>query len=300
MGTPKIQPNQQGLRSLGKGTVSFDRAVFDQKYSQRPFRVRHDLANHPLFEIERLAKLAESLPSRRVEWNSGNLPVSVAPNTTPSNGLSAVETLHNIHRCESWIVLKHVQLDPDYDALLSECLRSFEPALHARGIKMLRPCGFIFASSPGATTPCHLDPESNFLLQVRGSKTLSALERNDESVVGQHDLERFTAGGDRNVELSEEARRRAIPFEIHPGDGVHVPLHSPHFVENGPEVSVSFSVTFQTEITDRERGVLWMNHRLRALGLQPNPPGASESSDRAKLALFRGLRGVRRLLRGES
>lgn len=300
MGAPKIQRNEADLRPVPQGAVSFNGDTFGRDYSQHPFRVTHSLAAHPLFALDRLAALAEALPARRMEWNSGALPLSVGPDETPSNGMGAVETLRNIHHCNSWIVLKHVQLDPVYGDLLSECLQSFEPALAERGIQMLRPCGFIFASSPHATTPCHLDPESNFLLQVRGNKTLSALPRNDASVIDQGALERFTAGGDRNVQLGEEDLQRAARYDLHPGEGLHVPLHSPHFVENGPDVSISFSVTFQTKTTDRERGVLWMNHHLRSLGIRPRPPGRSVGGDRAKLALFRGLRGVRRLLRDEA
>jgi len=38
---------------------------------------------------------------------------------------------------------------------------------------------FIFVSSPEAVTPLHMDPEHNFLLQVRGLKTLHLFDPND-------------------------------------------------------------------------------------------------------------------------
>ncbi|WP_145197880.1 transcription factor [Planctomycetes bacterium Poly30] len=297
MGIRRIQRSHSTLRAVGSPRITFPEALFHSCHGVTPFPVQHDLVDHPLFDIERLASLAASLPAHRVEWNAGDLPASVRRDDVRSNGLSAVETLRSIHRCGSWIVLKHVQLDRDYARLLHECLSPIQAALGVQGLSLSRPVGFIFVSSPGATTPCHLDPESNFLLQVRGTKSISTLPRLDPRFVLLEELERFTVGGDRHVQLEDSALAEAVGHELSPGDGLHVPIHAPHFVVNGPAVSVSFSLTFQTEATDRERGVLWMNHRLRSLGLEPTPPGTSNALDLAKLTLFKGLRSARRVLR---
>ena len=58
-----------------------------------------------------------------------------------------------------------------------------------------------------------------------------------------------------------------------PGDGVHVPVTAPHWVKNGPEVSVSFSITFQTRASERRGIVYRVNHALRQRGLKPPPVG---------------------------
>ena len=43
--------------------------------------------------------------------------------------------------------------------------------------------GFIFVSSPGSVTPYHIDPERNFLLQVRGNKTMHMFDGSDRSLL---------------------------------------------------------------------------------------------------------------------
>lgn len=277
--------------------LGVDGAAFAHSFGVEPFCIQHSLCDHPLFRIDRLVQLATTLPPNRVEWNAGRVGVTLDPSATPSNGLSPEETVRRIEECDSWLVLKHVQSDAAYRQLLDDCLEDLAPHLSPLSIEMFRPQGFIFVSSPGATTPLHVDPENNFLLQVGGTKTLSAFDRSDRSVASQRDLERFAAGGHRNLEAPANGLDGATSFELGPGDGLHVPLHAPHFVRNGPGVSVSFSVTFQTKASDRERAVLWMNDKVRRVGLRPRPMGSSRAVDGWKHTLFRGLRGVKGLLR---
>jgi len=63
-------------------------------------------------------------------------------------------------------------------------------------------------------------------------------------------------------------------FELTAGAGLHFPEVAPHWVRNGDEVSVSFSVTFRTPASERQRIVFCANADLRARGLNPMPTGA--------------------------
>src|SRR5205823_7433879 len=121
----------------------------------------------------RVLELARALPERFVEYNAGAVPVGVRPEETPRTGLSAEETIRRIQECGSWMVLKRVEQDPEYGALLDRCLDGI--AAHARGVAppMQRREGFIFLSSPGAVTPFHIPPEDNSPLQIRGRKPVS-------------------------------------------------------------------------------------------------------------------------------
>ena len=47
----------------------------------------------------------------------------------------------------------------------------------------------------------------------------------------------------------------------------------PHWVQNGPEASVSLSITFHTPVNKRKIGVHAFNAKLRRIGLKPAPPG---------------------------
>ena len=60
----------------------------------------------------------------------------------------------------------------------------------------------------------------------------------------------------------------------------------PHWVVNGPDVSVSFSVTFHTQAIIRNKILHGGNARLRRLGFHPAPPGRRPRLDRVKYAAY--------------
>src|SRR5262245_33573324 len=91
-------------------------------FGRVPFALSHRLAGHPLLELPRLAKLAQELPQAQVEYNPGDVPVSLDPKRTPRNGLSPEETVRRIEECKSWLVLKNPGIFPEYAELLEDCL----------------------------------------------------------------------------------------------------------------------------------------------------------------------------------
>ncbi len=277
--------------------LTIDEAVFREHFPLRHFRISHHLVDHPLFTLERLLRLARVLPSQSVEYFSGAAAVSQNPSTTPVNGLSLEETVRTIDVAGSWVALKYVERDPEYHDLLVECVR--ELSAHSEG---LRPGthqleAYIFLSSPGAVTPYHFDPEHNFLLQIRGWKEMHTWTL-EQAGITQIDVERTHQGGHRNQPLRDEIAPLAAVFTLRPGDGLHVPVYSPHWVKNGDEVSVSFSVTFRSRRIARDAAIHWMNGRLRRFGLSPRPPGEAAVRDAAKYWTARALKkaegGLRR------
>ncbi|HET9413352.1 MAG TPA: cupin-like domain-containing protein, partial [Pseudolabrys sp.] len=157
---------------------------------------------------------------------------------------------------------------------------------------------FVFVSSPDAVTPYHIDHECNFLLQIVGTKTVRMLPPNDPTVIQEADLERFYAGGSRNLlRLDSQTEAKASTFELTPGLGLHFPVTAPHWVKNGPAVSISFSITFRTSHSDRREILYRINHKLRTLGLDPTPVGRSQSSDNIKYGLFNAARTLVKAVR---
>ena len=77
------------------------------------------------------------------------------------------------------------------------------------------------------------------------------------------------------------------------GDGLHFPVAAPHWVQNGPEVSISFSITFQTKDSADRKSLHRLNKQLRKFGLRPSNVGASPWRDRAKLAVVNGIRAAK-------
>jgi hypothetical protein len=274
--------------------LQVDPEIFSAYFDKKPFHVRHALANHPLFSLERLMKLAQELPEAFVEYNAGALPVGARPYQTPRNGLSPQETVRRIAENGSWMVFKRVEQDAAYGELLDHCLDDLAP----RAPKMFRREGFIFISSPGATTPFHLDPEHNFLLQIRGTKTVSMWDREDRFVLPNAELEKFySAFVHRNLPWRDVFQTTAWVVGLEPGQGLHFPVAVPHWVKNGPEVSISFSITFRSAGSARRELLYRGNARLRKLGLSPRPPGESILRDTTKHAAFAAADKLRALLK---
>jgi len=266
--------------------------VFSADFNRRPFQIKHDLADHPAFTLERLVEFARKLPAEAVEYNAGDLPLTQDPTKTPRTGLSVEETIQRITECKSWMVLKRVEVDAMYKQVLDDCLDQIEPL--APGMRTRR--AFIFISSPGSVTPYHIDHEYNFLLQIRGTKQMTIF---DPSVLTEEAIERFYRGEHRNLVFDQGLADKAQAFDLVPGEGVHVPVNAPHYVLNGPAASVSFSITFRTPEGDRRSAVYQVNDRLRRFGLTPRPVGSTPLVDRAKYlgyALYE--RAQKRLGRG--
>ena len=251
-------------------------------FDRRPFKIGHSLAGCELLLLPRLIALARELPEQSVEYSSANIPLSQDYLKTPRNGLSIEQTLEAIERCESWMVLKNVEQSAPYKELLSTCLAQVEPITSATFPGMCVQEAFIFVSSPNAVTPYHFDPEHNFLLQIRGTKTVAVFDRADRTIVTEAQLEAMASGAHRNLPFKEEFHAREQLFQLTPGEGVHIPTLAPHWVRNGPEVSVSFSITFRSIASLRQSAIYRTNARLRKLGLSPKPPADGGLADLAK------------------
>jgi hypothetical protein len=139
------------------------------------------------------------------------------------------------------------------------------------------------------TTPYHIDHESNFLFQIRGSKHISLHEPDDRDVVPDDQLERFYTGDFEAAEYRPELQSRGTVFHLVPGTVVHHPPLAPHWVHNGNDVSVSVSVGFSLRPLDRRARVYQINHYLRRAGLTPTPPGRSTLRDSLKMAAIGAL-----------
>jgi hypothetical protein len=285
-----------GLPSL----LDIDGKTFRAGFNRAPFLIRHHLAGHPSFSLRRLIELANRLPEEKIKYNGADISVATGLYEGPRTGLSVRETIQQIEECRSWMVINNVELDPEYRQLLDRCLDEVQLFSESIDPGMFRREGFIFISSPGSVTPFHMDPEYNFLLQIRGQKQISIWNSEDRSVLPEIALEKYFSDVDRQIVFREEYQQKATVFNLTPGAGLHFPIVAPHWVLNGDEVSVSFSITFHTPASERRRAVYCANADLRGKGLNPRPPGASAFRDLAKYYGFRARRGLKRALGGNN
>ncbi len=270
-----------------------DLGSFDALYPESPGIVQHTLADHPMFGLESLAELAARLDPATVEYNRGDLPTGVDPASIPGNGLSIADTIRDIETNGSWMVLKFVERDPAYGALLKATLDELLPVVTPRTGAMHQLEAFIFLSSPNSVTPLHFDPEHNILLQLRGTKTMTVFPQTDEEIAPGDAHERFYQGlAHRNLPWRDDYAARGKAFALNPGDGMYVPVMAPHWVQNGPGVSISFSVTWRSDWTYAVADAHALNAMLRKTGLNPARPARYPEQNRAKALAWRAMRRV--------
>lgn len=274
--------------------------MIGDKMPIKTFRLKHALSEHPLFKLERLARLAATLPADQVEFN-GPVQVNQDPKLTPQNGLSAEETVRRIEDCQSWMVIKNCEADPEYKALLDACLD--QVAEQTGGVMggAKKRQAFIFVTSPNNVVPLHMDPEYNFLLQVRGTKRMSLFDYKNATIVSEEQLELYP-GKHRNLTYRDEFEAVATQQHLEPGDSIFVPLFDPHWVQNGPDVSVSFSITWHTDHSLRMVKLSYVNAGLRRLGMPQASIGVHPALDSIKVVAYDvarfGYDLVKRLLGG--
>jgi hypothetical protein len=273
--------------------LELDRDTCIDAIARREFGIHHNLADHPLLSLEAIAKLADALPPGAVERHEAKQPLLV-PGGCPDLSGPPSETVRTIETNGRWMVLWNLEQIAAYGRLLDEILDEVVPFLPAREGGMGRREVFLFLSAPNAVTPVHFDPEHNFLLQIRGSKEIN-VGRFPDIAWERREFDRYHAGGHRNL---EEIPPVSSKFLMRPGDGVYMYPWAPHWVFNGPSVSISLSITFRTRRSQRIEYVHLLNGHLRRYGLSPLPAGESEFVDRVKavLATFVAwlIRGCRR------
>lgn len=265
------------------------KADFAASYPEGAHKLKHGLDQHPLMDLEMLAQLGELLPESSIEYNRGDLPVGVEgkPGAT---GLTIGETIRNIAKANSWAVLKNIEQEASYRRLLEELLDELRPLIEPRTGRMMKLQGFIFISSPHAVTPYHFDPEHNILLQLRGSKTMTIFPAGSSRYAADTVHEQYHLGGARELKWQEEFAEEGMPFSIAPGEALYVPVMSPHHVKNGPEPSISFSITWRSEWSFAEADARALNGLLRKWGFDPKPPKRWPGRNTAKAIAWRVLR----------
>lgn len=274
------------------------KAAFAEAYPRQCCKLNHDLRDAPLLSLEALAGLAGTLPSQSIEYNPGTLPIGIAPQDVPASELGVVETIRNIGKSGSWVVLKRIEQVPAYAALLDRILDELLDVVVPRTGAMMQREGFIFVSSPGAVTPFHFDPEHNILLQLSGTKTMTVFSVEDEEISPPEVHEAFHMGKHhRNLAWQEDFASRGQAITIAPGEAIHVPVKAPHWVQVGPdEPSISLSITWRSEWSYAEADARAFNRAVRRLGISPRSPAPFPARNMGKALAWRAASRMGSLL----
>jgi Cupin-like domain len=280
-------------------SVAGDREAARQRLHAEPFMIKHNLAQSPLFEAHNLVLIAQEALSRPGDSyvDAGDASITDKWGKIPIPEMSADQIISRIEHAKAWVILKHVEKDPRYAAVLNEFAGFVRDLAGPAEVKnILNPEMLVIVSSPNRITPFHFDAEINFLVQVQGSKEVWICDPADRSILSESDVEDYYAGNHAAGQFKPEVEAKAKRVVLNPGDGVHIPSHAAHWIKNGDGMSVSLSLNF--EFPPWRANVYKANHLLRKIGITPTPPGKSPSQDALKSHLpMQGLWRVKDAIR---
>jgi len=249
------------------------------------FRFHHGLNGHSSMSLTEIRKLLEQMLAERrfdqVFYKTG-ASMRNARNSDPESAEDVIKVMENLNTAGAWLRLTRVdevtsQFNDIVEQFYEELSDLYQQDIKARTLKTFVT---LFISSPRAYTNYHLDHTWNFLLQISGRKTVHLYDPSDPQVLTQSDKEGWYM---QEPMISPRAHEKDIVYDLDPGDGVHHPVNAPHWVQNGPEVSISLSLGLCLHSSNRDAKVYQANYVLRKLGFDPTPPRRSEMRDSMKV-----------------
>jgi hypothetical protein len=270
---------------------------FDDAFPGEPMPFVHDLHRDDRLTVASVADLADRLPRRSVIADTAAQPLLVPQGGPPRGALERPgDVIRDLRNANAWLTLLNVEADPGMAEIMNAHLDQLESGMIARWGnkrgKMHRRVAFIFVSSPNSVTPVHFDIEHSLLMQVSGCKTVS-IGRYESDAVRRHEFDRYWDGSHGRIEALPS---EVAAYTLTPGRGVYIPPGTPHWVHNGPDNSLSVTLTYFTAATVRENRIEDFNSYLRRRHMKPREPGRSAAVDTAKICAM-GVWAIGRRLR---
>lgn len=269
--------------------VECERGLCERDINVRPFELAHTLREHPLLQLQAITELAETMSHRSKEDVSFNQGVIETRDTAPDRGHRArdfaARLLRFMEEADASVVLRHVERYDGYrqimEATVLDLLSLAGPAASA----MLRDVAcfesILLVTSPRRVTEYHIDSDCSWVFQIAGTKSVHLFNRTDKEIIPDDELEKFYAVDRRSPRYKPEFESRATVSTLGPGSGLQIPVNTPHWLLNGPEISISLNVVFHLK-DSANAGLYRANHYLRKVGLMPPAPGAYPALDRVK------------------
>jgi mannose-6-phosphate isomerase-like protein (cupin superfamily) len=270
------QPPGQGLKTIGQ-------IPFDDAFPERSVGFIQDLYLDDRLTLASVADLADRLPRRSVIADTAAQPLLVPQGGPPRGVLERPgDVIRDLQNANAWLTLLMVEEDPSMAELMNAQLDQLESGMSAKQgkrVKLRKRVAFVFVSSPNSVTPVHFDIEHSLLMQVSGSKTVS-VGRFENDAVRRHEFDRYWNGSHGRIETLQP---EVASYPMTPGRAVYIPPGTPHWVHNGPDISLSVTLTYFTAATVRENRVENFNAHLRRRHMNPREPGRSAAIDTAKV-----------------
>ncbi|MCW6052826.1 hypothetical protein K4039_22810 [Lyngbya sp. CCAP 1446/10] len=247
-------------------------------FPTQPFKFSYSIEDTSLLTLSEVVKAAAELPRHLVEYST--LPFQVKE-------LSYPDIVGLLSSTKSWIILRHLEHIPRYKSLMNQLLNKLMGSNIQLSNQYFNPASFIFVSSPNFVTPFHIDPEHNFLFQIIGEKQVLVNDASIDPIISSSEIEDYYADEcGYSLDFRSDYLSRLIPMTLRSNEGVYIPFTFPHMVFNGNDISISYSLTFRTKMSEHHRKVHLVNRALRLLGFRPRKYEVSGISDSLKYQLF--------------
>ena len=261
---------------------SIGQIPFDDAFPGRSLGFTHDLHLDDRLTLAAVADLADRLPRRSVIADTAKQPLLVPQGGPPRGALERPgDVIRDLENANAWLTLLNVEDDPGMAELMNTYLDHLESGMSAKQgkrVRMRKRVAFVFVSSPNSVTPVHFDIEHSLLMQVSGQKTVS-IGRFESDAARRHEIDRYWDGSHGRI---ESLQPEVAAYTMTPGRAVYIPPGTPHWVHNGPAISLSVTLTYFTAATVRENRVEDFNSHLRRRHIKPREPGRSAAVDTAK------------------
>jgi mannose-6-phosphate isomerase-like protein (cupin superfamily) len=248
-----------------------------------PAVLSHDLVDHPLFSLPRLAQLARLLRqhSRPVMHRTAQNAVNTGAAWTDfRDGDDVGKSIEDITQSKTWVDMTDTDLDPEYRAFRDQLVGDVAKLVGRDFTKEgAWTTGHIFVASANSVTHCHIDSETNFLFIMKGTKKVTVSR---SSKVTDREIEQFYWGDYNAVTHRSDFDADSETFHLKAGDCLHIPVNAPHWVENGPEPCIAYSLLLYLPENVERAHAFQFNHFLRRIGLKPHYVGPSSLRDRMK------------------
>lgn len=260
------------------------RAAFDRT----PFAYRHNLCGLDILSFDVLCDLA-----RKYDRDFFVAAGAPSPGTrfysVPSAPSLPHEAMLRLDSEEYRVLLKRPE---NYDPRYHELMRVlFDQVLEMRGglrtgEHVVRLDSSILVSSAATITPFHFDPEVSSFFQIEGDKVYHLYS---PGALSEAELEQFYWMGIVNigqVDLLGRDPANEHVFHLSPGMGMHQPQNSPHWVETASTRTISYVLSFETNLSRAMGRTRAFNYYMRKAGLTPAAPGGRPELDAMKASVM--------------
>jgi len=285
-----------------ESVVCCDREVFSKNFNRLPHEVQHSLSGNPLFELRALTELSQRIATREnphhpkgdIHVERGALVGSSKLYMQDWAKADLNSLVEEIETGQTWIILKHIEREPGYREVFENCICEI---LDLAGKEILEQIkwfeAILFITSPNRVTEYHIDRECSWLFQIKGDKDIHFFDRADKDVLPDTELEKYWMVNNLSAVYKPQYESRAMVYHLRPGIGVHSPVNTPHWLQNGDNVSISLNINFQFHEHVWEN-LFKANYYLRRAGITPSSPGKHPVADRFKRYAYTAVQDLRR------